>query len=308
MKPTQCRVLPDPPAAETALPAYSAASPDRGSPFQPVTSAYRKVRDWLDSRFGQRAAGMLLALLCEALLALLLLSLAAPQFHHKAKEAPVLSFYTPKQAPTPSEAEQTPKTGRQEKPKPVQHQPQTTPQPAPTPPKPAPKPEQTPKPLPFIQLSTDQMASTDITNARPVKHAPPAKPSGGTYGPVADPLLASASDSGDSKRVGTAPNGAPLYAARWYREPTNEELAGYLSTARGPGWGLIACKTAPNYRVEDCVKVDEYPEGSGLARAVLAASWQFRVRPPQIGGVPQIGDWVRIEIDYERKEVRSYGK
>jgi protein TonB len=105
---------------------------------------------------------------------------------------------------------------------------------------------------------------------------------------------------GDSQRIaGSGPNGEPLYAARWYREPTNGELAGYLSTASGPGWGLINCQTAPQFRVENCVLVDEWPSGSQIGRAVLAAAWQFKVRPPQIGGQPQVGEWVRIRIDYD---------
>ena len=102
----------------------------------------------------------------------------------------------------------------------------------------------------------------------------------------------------DTARVGTAPNGEPLYAAAWYREPYDSELRGYLSTASGPGWGLIACRTVPDYRVEDCVALDEHPIGSNIARSALAAAWQFRVRPPRLGGRLQVGEWVRIRIDY----------
>jgi len=98
--------------------------------------------------------------------------------------------------------------------------------------------------------------------------------------------------------VGTAPNGEPLYAAAWYREPRPDELRAYLSTASGPGWGLIACRTAPDYRVEDCVGLDEYPQGSQITRAILAAAWEFKVRPPSLGGRPLVGSWVRIRIDY----------
>lgn len=103
----------------------------------------------------------------------------------------------------------------------------------------------------------------------------------------------------DTQRVGTAPNGKPLYAAAWYREPYDDELRGYLSTARGPGWGLIACRTAPDWRVEDCEELGEGPQGSGIAHAAAAAAWQFKVRPPRVGGEYKIGEWVRIRIDYK---------
>ena len=102
----------------------------------------------------------------------------------------------------------------------------------------------------------------------------------------------------DTERVGTAPNGEPLYAAAWYREPTDEQLGDYLSTASGPGWGQIACRTVPDYRVEDCVAIDEYPSGSQINRAILAAAWEFRVRPPRLGGRPLVGSWVRIHISW----------
>jgi protein TonB len=103
----------------------------------------------------------------------------------------------------------------------------------------------------------------------------------------------------DSRRVdGAWPNGEPLYAAAWVREPYEDELKGYLSTAPGPGWGMIACRPAPGNRVEACIIVGEGPEGSGIARAVQAAAWQFKVYPPRIGGRPQVGEWVRIRIDY----------
>jgi protein TonB len=67
---------------------------------------------------------------------------------------------------------------------------------------------------------------------------------------------------------------------------------------------LIVCRTAPDFRVEDCVGLDEYPDGSNLQRAVLAAAWQFRVRPPRVGGVSKVGAWVRIRIDYTERRGR----
>ncbi|OBX18613.1 hypothetical protein A9995_11700 [Erythrobacter sp. QSSC1-22B] len=137
--------------------------------------------------------------------------------------------------------------------------------------------------------------------ATPETPAPPSPPRatavirpGAEYGPANRPRAGAP----DSEVVGAAPDGSPLYAARWYREPTNQELAGYLSAARGPGWGLIACKTAPNWRVEDCVIVGESPAGSAIARSAQAAAWQFQVRPPRVGGSYQVGAWVRIRITY----------
>jgi protein TonB len=114
------------------------------------------------------------------------------------------------------------------------------------------------------------------------------------------PGLAQGRSAGDSARVGTAPNGEPLYAAEWYREPTDTELGAYLPKRmpEGGGWGMVACKTAPRFRVEDCVELGQGPSGSHLAGAVRQAAWQFMVRPPRVGGKSLVGTWVRIRIDY----------
>lgn len=106
--------------------------------------------------------------------------------------------------------------------------------------------------------------------------------------------------SGDSQVVGTGPQGQPLYAARWYREPSQGELRGYLSTVAEPGWALINCRTAPQWRVEDCYLIDQYPDPGTMGRAVLAAAWQFQVRPPVKGGKSMVGEWVRIRISLTR--------
>ena len=115
---------------------------------------------------------------------------------------------------------------------------------APRPPQPAepaaaPAAPAAPAILPMRWSLSPSTASSD----RP---APPARP---LYGPPDNRSAAMR----DTERVGTAPNGEPLYAAQWYREPAGKMMRAYLSTARGPGWGLIACRTAPDYRVEDCV-------------------------------------------------------
>ena len=108
---------------------------------------------------------------------------------------------------------------------------------------------------------------------------------------------ASGSAAGDSEEVGRGPNGQILFAAEWARRPTPTELGGYLPRNAPAGYGMIACKTAPQNRVEDCIEIGQ-STGSRLAGAVRQAAWQFRVRPPRKNGRPLIGEWVRIRIDY----------
>lgn len=140
--------------------------------------------------------------------------------------------------------------------------------------------------LDMLELTREEFAAADI--ARLGSNAPGYKE------------RRAGSGQGDSAMVGNAPNGQPLYAAEWVREPTVQELAYYLPKAMPPGGGtgLVACKTAPRNRVEDCVELESLPRGSRLAAAVRNAAWQFLVRPPRIGGRPMIGQWVRIRIDY----------
>jgi periplasmic protein TonB len=180
-----------------------------------------------------------------------------------------------------------------------------------TPQDPAPATPQPPSPLTIPPTALPRESPVFIPPAPPAPppievqpEAPPAPPAppratavirpGAQYGPANTPRAGSP----DSEVVGRAPDGSPLYAARWFREPSHQELAGYLSAARGPGWGLIACKTAPNWRVEECVIVGESPAGSQIARSAQAAAWQFQVRPPRVGGEYQVGAWVRIRITY----------
>ena len=143
------------------------------------------------------------------------------------------------------------------------------------------------RPLDLLPLTREELEAADIAKL-------------GTNAPGAGARQAQGSSPGDSQLVGTAPNGEPLYAAEWYREPTSQELSTYMpkTMPEGGGWGLIACRTVARYRVEDCVERGQAPPGSHLAGAVRQAAWQFLVRPPRVGGKTMVGTWVRIRIDY----------
>jgi protein TonB len=129
----------------------------------------------------------------------------------------------------------------------------------------------------------------------PAPAEPPPRPAPPADGPVYGPPDTGGPRSTDSERVGTAPNGEPLYAAQWYRRP-GKEFDGYLSQA-SPGYGLMACRTIPDFYVTDCVALEETP-GSQLTRSMLAGAGVLRVRPPRLGGRSLVGSWVRIRIDY----------
>lgn len=139
-------------------------------------------------------------------------------------------------------------------------------------------------PKEIMLLSRDQFASADVGTMERAAGAP-AQGGGAARG------------AGDSPfDEGAGPGGERLYAAEWVREPTRAELDFYLPKRREAGWGVIACRTAPRNRVVDCQVLGE-TAGSGIARGVREAAWQFQVRPPRTNGKPMIGVWVRIKFD-----------
>lgn len=235
----------------------------------------------LRERLGPRATGLAMALGIEALLIAILLTLGWNVARPPDGGESLVSFdvdTAASQAEEEAGQKDAPKTFAEVKPVEVERPPEVTPEAAVTRPS-----------IALIPLSRDELASADIADMR-------SSPAPSAVGPALGP--SAPSSPGDSEVVGTAPDGEPLYAARWYREPTPSELRGYLETANQPGWALIACRTAPQWRVEDCVGLGEYPLGSQLQRAVLAAAWQFQVRPPRRGGQSLVGSWVRIRISY----------
>ncbi|WP_233996777.1 hypothetical protein [Porphyrobacter sp. CACIAM 03H1] len=246
----------------------------------------------------RRLASLAIAVALEALLLLMLLTLGVQMGRvddGEGKDTLTAIEFAAPPAPTPEAANASEADTPQEEQAPP---PEPLPQPLrPSPlaldrPPASPQPPAPPQPAPSPSAPAEQPTRPKIgARIRPGAAAGPAD--------TGNPRTA-----GDSERVGTAPNGEPLYAARWYREPTDSELAGYLSTANGPGAALIACKTVTGYYVEDCVLLGESPQGSQIGRAVMAAAWQFRVRPARIGGREQFGSWVRIRIDYSVRRGR----
>lgn len=163
-----------------------------------------------------------------------------------------------------------------------------TQRPEPTQPRPVPQVQPKPElelPPSFIRLTRQEFAAADISK----------------LGRRRPDNIGDGGDSASASSPGEGPGGARLYNAEWYREPTRAEMITYMPK-RGVsvGWAMIACKTQTEFRVEDCREMGESPPGSGLARTLRQAAWQFKVRPPRIDGKPLIGAWVRIQFDFTR--------
>lgn len=161
---------------------------------------------------------------------------------------------------------------------------------------PQPQPTATPLPIPdLIPLTRAQMASADI--GRMARRGPAAGPP------------AQADSSAEAAGGGAGPGNERLYAAEWVREPTRAEMATYIPRgANAPGsWAMIACRTIDHYHVEDCRELGESPPGSGLARGLRQAAWQFLVRPPRSSGKALVGTWVRIRFDFRAPPERTEG-
>ncbi|MBU3078638.1 energy transducer TonB [Sphingomonas quercus] len=235
--------------------------------------------------FPRRTAALILVVVVHLLMLLMLLSLTpAMEFLDMGRKALTVDLLPDQPAtPEPARRARSKRAGGAS----GKRTPAPEPAPAPSPPPPpVPVPDNTP--LALIPLTSDQMAAGDIS--RLPSRAP---------GPRAGPDLADNAGNGDADSDGaTGPNGEKLYAADWYREPTHAELAFYLpKNGVRSGWGMIACQTFPDFHVDNCQELGQSP-GSGLARAVRQAAWQFRVRPPRVGGRPMVGAWVRIRIDF----------
>lgn len=235
-------------------------------------ATYRARPSWRS-----RALSSGLALLLVALLVLVLIRMGAWPGRPPGEGGVLSTFDVSPPGPSKQAAQQRPKQRAK-----------ATPTRTPTPPKTPPPPPIPTPPLELpgvIKLSRSDYASADI---RRIPSAAP-EPGGGRG-------EASAAGGGSTGVAGGGPNGETLYAAEWVREPTRAELVTYLPARQESGWGIIACRTIERNRVEDCREMGETP-GSGIARGLRRASWQFLVRPPRVNGKPLIGAWVRIKFD-----------
>jgi protein TonB len=229
----------------------------------------------------RRVAGVVAAIAINALLLLMLLTLAPYTPGRKTDDGNLITFSV---APDAPHAASKPAVQQA-----AHAQARSTPPPVPPPVLITP-----PSDLGLIHMSHEELAQVDNAMKAP---------------PVVRPSSQSASNedgshSGDTPTAsGQGPHGETLYRAAWFREPTNAELGTYLPAHAPPGYGTVACRTVARYHVDDCVALDESPSGSGLSRAVLNAAWQFLVLPPRVGGRIMVGEWVSIRITY--RTVRS---
>ena len=141
----------------------------------------------------------------------------------------------------------------------------------------------------FIKISKSEFDAMDLSKL----------PAGGSTG------SGESNGSGQGTKgmmgPGLGPSGAQLYPVAWLREPYDSELAPYLAGVKRipPGASAdIACRMIENNRVENCQIIGENPRGTGLAKALRLAAWQFLVKPPRIDSRPQLGVWVRIRFDF----------
>ncbi len=242
-----------------------------------MRSAYRhQTESDRPAPLSRRAIGAILAIAIEALIIVLLIFSGQRVFVAGPQQTGLKTFTVG------SKPDVTPSTQTEKKKKRTVTKPKT-------PPPPAARPLVPPTPLGpipgMLTLSRKDYAKSDIGKIESKADQ------------VAEQGDSASGDSDDSVAMGSAPNGEPLYNAEWYREPTDAELAFYIPKNLHSGAALIACKTAARYRVEDCVVLGDAPPGTGLARGIREAAWQFRVRPPRKGGKDLIGAWVQIRFD-----------
>ena len=239
----------------------------------------------------RRSAAFVLTVIAHILIILLLLRLAPPSVvKPEERRDPVTFQLAPDQA-TPTPEKRTPSPTKQKRASggsPQRAAPRVASAQAP------PAPPTSPPPPPPIKM-LGGMEMFDAADISKMPSHPDDQLAGGDGGSGSG----KGKDSGSVYGPGEGPGGERLYKVEWYRRPTDAELNGYLKSPPPPNsWARIACRMIENYQVENCRALSESPVGSGLARAMRQAAWQFRVRPPRVGGKQILGGWVEIDIQF----------
>ena len=254
--------------------------------------AYSEPTDWNRDDIRRRGIGFAIALLLEAIIIIAILSLSMRAGGPAAGTRGLSTFSLEAEAESSSSAEksetETPVTQEQQR--------AITP-PIPPPLLPPVNPIKAPPPNPdFIKVSKSDFDAMDLSKL----------PASGTSG------SGEGKGSGQGAKgmmgPGLGPGGAQLYPVAWLREPYESELSPYLAAIKRipPGASAdIACRMAEHNRVENCQIIAESPRGTGLAKALRLAAWQFLVKPPRINDKPQLGVWVRIHFDFGVRAVEE---
>lgn len=247
--------------------------------------AYSEPTDWSRDDIRRRGFGIAIALLLEAIIIIAILSLSMRAGGPTAGTRGLRTFSLEAQAESAASADKNETQTRVTK----EQQTTVTP-PIPKPLLPPVNPVKAPPPNPdFIKVSSSEFDAMDLSKL----------PANGGSG--SGESKGSGQGSKGMMGPGLGPGGAQLYPVAWLREPYDSELSPYLAAIKRipPGASAdIACRMIENNRVENCQIIGENPRGTGLAKALRLAAWQFLVKPPRIDNKPQLGVWVRIRFDF----------
>jgi protein TonB len=235
---------------------------------------------------------VVIALLLEAIIILAILSLSMRSGGPAAGTRGLNTFSLEAEADAASSAEKN-----ETKTSVTKEQQQTITPPLPIPLLPPVNPVKAPPPSPeFIKVSKSELDAMDLSKF-------PASGGSGTG-------EGKGQGANGTMGPGLGPGGVQLYPVAWLREPYDSELTPYLAAIKRipPGASAdIACRMAAHNRVENCQIIGETPRGTGLAKALRLAAWQFLVKPPRIDNKPQLGVWVRIHFGFGVREVVAAG-
>ncbi|KUR77139.1 hypothetical protein AQZ49_10065 [Novosphingobium sp. FSW06-99] len=105
---------------------------------------------------------------------------------------------------------------------------------------------------------------------------------------------------GGGHSFGDGPDDRGYYRAHWYRKPPRSVYESYMRPEqRGiTGWGEVVCRAIDQHHVEDCHELAESPRGSGFARVMREAAWQYLIWPPKKGTEYLIGAEVVFHTDF----------